>query len=230
MYVSAKSSTKQLKVCSPIERGRHRIGRCLPLLFLAMVLGFYGCKSEKERSAPWKIGEEEYEDEDSTVYTLEETGGDSLLVGSDTYHDMAAVGEKLLYKLNAIKSPDMLLNTMDEYENYINKEESDLDDDSERTRLNALNGDIRKAYERVCCDYMMPYRGVVETIQMVRKTVEDCKSSKDLNRLMDVRHSYFRMLPNVHRIVAEPDKRRDVYRQAQDLLKLLQRKQAEYGD
>lgn len=215
--------------CYQIERGRHRIGRCLPLLFMAVVLGLVGCKNEDKNAVPWGTGEEVYEDEDTTVYTLEETGGDSLLVGSVTYHDAAATGEKLLYKLKAIKSPSMLLSAMDEYESYINKEQPNLDDESEQTRLSTLNKEIRETYEQACRDYMMPYRSVIMTIQTVRKQVENCKSYNDLARLRDVRFAYFRMLPNVHRIVEEPKKRREVHRAAQDLLNVWQRKQAEYS-
>lgn len=178
---------------------------------------------------PWGTEAEEYEDEDSTVYTLEETGGDSLLVGSATYHDAAAEGEQLLYKLTAVKSPNMLLLAMDAYESYVNKSQPSLDDDSEQARLDALNRDIRTAYEQACRDYMMPYNGVVATIKMVRQRLEQCHTSSELARMMDVRSSYFRMLPNVHRIVAEPNKRREVHRQAQELLKLLQRKQTEFS-
>jgi len=228
MYVLAKSNTKQC-IKTSIERGRRHAKRCLPLFLFAWLLLLYSCQKDAKREYPWGTGDETYIDEDTTVFTLEETGGDTLLVGSAPYHDAAERAERMHNELQAVKSPDMLLSAMADYEIYIKVSTDDVSLPQEKERLSALRQEVDNAYSQACRDYMLPARGVLETIQLVHQRIDNCTSSAEFNRLKDVRFGYFQNLPQIHKIVLEPNKRRTVRQKAMELQRLFNSKQAEYS-
>lgn len=211
------------------ERGEHRSKRCYPLFLLALLLPFLSCKENSKREYPWEVEENAYVDEDTTVFSIEETGGDTLLVGSVSYHDAAERAERMLNELQAVKSPDMLLAAMTAYDIYKKETTNVLNLPQERERLAKLQDEVDRAYSQACRDYMLPARGVLQTIQLVQQRLHNCHTSAEFNRLRDVRYAYFQSLPQLHRIVIEPNKRRVVHQQALELQKLLDSKQAEFS-
>lgn len=210
-------------------RGRHRIhtGRCLPPLFAAALLLLIGCKGDNKRDVPWGTGNA-YVDEDTTVYTLEETGGDSLLVGSAVYHDQAAQAEEVLHTLQDVKSPEMLLHAMEKLDKlHINYDA--IDDENEQDRLLALMEDVHATYQQACHDYMMPAHGILQTIATVKGRLQQCNDEASFRRITEVRRGYFRLLPEIHRLVAEPNERKRVHQKATELQKLLDQKKAQFS-
>lgn len=223
MCDSARLSTKPRRGYT--LRGRHRTGsgRCLPPLFVLALFLLLGCKGgHSGRDVPWGTADET--DDDTTVYTLEETGGDTLLVGSAAYHDQAARAEELLRTLEDVKSPDMLLHAMDKYD-QLHLDPAALSDADEQARLRALSARLKAAYAQACRDYQLPALGILQTIANVRQRLERCSSSAAFYRIVDARRGYFRELPEVHRLVAEPSQRGVVQKKANELLKLYQEKE-----
>lgn len=196
---------------------------------LALPLLLLSCKEHTKREYPWGTEKESYIDEDTSTYTLEETGGDSLLTGSAPYHDAAERAERMLKKLQAVKSPDMLLEAMSEYDSYAKETVDDMRLPQEEERLATLRQEVEEAYSEACRNYMLPARGVLQTIQLVRQRLENCDTPAKFNRLMEVRYAYFQNLPQLHRVVAEPNKRRTVHRQAMELQRLFSRKKSEFS-
>lgn len=196
---------------------------------LALPFLLLSCGQHTKREYPWGTEVETYIDEDTSTYTLEETGGDSLLTGSTSYHDAAERAERMLKELQAVKSPDMLLAAMSEYDSYAKETGGDVRLPQEQERLATLRQEVEKAYAEACRGYMLPARGVLQTLQLVRQRLESCDTQAKFNHLMEVRYAYFQHLPQLHRIVAEPGKRRTVHQQAMELQRLFSSKQSEFS-
>ena len=88
------------------------------LLFSLFTL-FSSCSSEQKRTPDTYVSETTYIDADTTAYTLEETGGDTLLVGSSPYHDTMQALESYHDRWESVASPDMLQTVLATYENDI---------------------------------------------------------------------------------------------------------------
>lgn len=187
-----------------------------------------GCKGGSGRDVPWGTADENYEDADTAVYTLEETGGDTLLVGSAAYHSQAAHAEELLRTLQDVKSPEMLLHAM-EKRDRLRTDYSAIADAAEQERLQALMQDVDAAYRQACHDYQLPARSILQTLTHVRTQLENCDNEASYQRIVQARRGYFRLLPQLHRLVSEPGERGRVRRQAAELLEIQEQKAKQFS-
>ena len=204
------------------------------IIAIGICAGFFcmllpSCHKEKAAKTATPSG---YVDEDTTQVSLEEAGGDTLLVGSNEYYEAAKNLEMLERRMQAIKSPDMLLNVTKDYESVMSDARalnSQVTDPAETARIDSLMHCIKVAYEQARKNNVVPAVSVLETLQHVKQRLNECSSHAELCRIIDARYGFFLIIQSVHLIVEEPGKMREVHSRAKEVERLLNAKKQQFG-
>lgn len=201
---------------------------CLLATVAASCCIMSSCHHEKAKEAT----PSGYVDEDTTEITLEEAGGDTLLVGSTAYYEAAKNLEVLERRMQAVNSPDMLLNTITEYDKLIS-EAKDLNrqvtDPKETARLDSLMHNIQVLFEQAREKNTLPAVSVIETLHFVKGRLNECASRAELCRIIDARYSFFKNIQSLHKIIENPQKANEVHRLSKEVENLLVAKKQKYG-
>ena len=197
---------------------------------------FSSCSSEQKRIPDTYVSETTYIDADTTAYTLEETGGDTLLVGSSPYHDTMQALESYHDRWESVASPDMLQTVLATYENDIQALREKIDeatqspyltsDEAERLRSTWKGLETLKTTKQG--EYSIPAAGVIATIKNVEKRLNECRSKQEFNRITEARTSFFQQLSTLHLIVSEESKQREVRSLAHQLQRVYDAKRQEF--
>lgn len=200
------------------------------ILFLGVLSCIFNtaCHSDKSKM-PTPSG---YVDEDTTQVTLEEAGGDTLLVGSNEYFEAAKNLEILERRMQAIKSPDMLLNMVCEYNELMANAQSlneKVTNPKEQHRIDSLMLSIKLTYKQARKNNVVPAISLIENLQYVKKRLLECSSHAELCRIIDFRYDFFQHIESIHLIVEEPEKEHKVHSLAKEVKRLLLEKKQKYG-
>ncbi len=172
-----------------------------------------------------------YVDEDTTQVTLEEAGGDSLLVGSTDYSEVARTIEMLQARVEATRSPDMLLVLIDDFAQQFSearKAAAQVEDPTERQRLQAQLGQLHNTYNRTFQANTIPAAGVVDNLRNLQQRLQSCTSRAEFIRITDPRRSFFQHLPTLHLIIAEHNQQRIVRQLARQVESLYRQRSQQY--
>lgn len=173
-----------------------------------------------------------YEDPDPNYYTLEETGGDSTLVGSAAYYEAAVKVQNLKYEVDVIASPSMLQNIMPNISERLDECRSltnSVSDEDEKQRLTSEIMSINNLFAQRCREYKMPAAGIIDNLLTVTYKVEQAKDAGDLKRIMEPRYGYFKNLSTLYMIVEEESKVAEVRRLSKNLEQKFNQKKRLFG-
>mgnify|MGYP007070296391 CR=1 FL=1 len=209
------------------------------LSILMLLIGLVSCHNgAKGRSAAFSD-----EDEENNSDSFSENVSHSSLAKEESKRDMESVSQMSFSEatkcitsieagLNDINSPDKLLELVVEYEHEISRLESSISNTDDDSKIGSLSGrikDLREDYASKLRTYSMPANGIIQTIDMVSKRLEQCKSKSDLERILTPRYSYFHNLRNLYKIVEEESCRSEVRDKSEKLITLYEQKKSEFG-
>ena len=174
-------------------------------------------------------------DEDSTFVTLQEAGGDSMLVGSSLYSQTERDLKELLYETENVKSTYMLQLLLMHYDEDIQKankkvaeaESSGLCTAEEIATLRTTLDAIQDGVEDKWYDYAAPAVGVIGNLNYLIRSVNSARSKAELEKTLDRRTGYLQTLPTLHLVVQEPSQQKEVHRLAKELQRTIERKRTE---
>ena len=204
-----------------------------------MLLFLSSCTTEKNKkgfSPENYVTEDTYIDADTTAYTLEETGGDTLLVGSSPYHDTMQALEAYHERWESVASPDMLQMVLTTYDKDIQELREKIDDatqspyltSEEAERLKSTWNGLENLKNTKQGEYSIPAAGVIATIKNVERRLNECRSKQEFNRIIEARTSFFQQLSTIHLIVSEENKQREVRSLAHQLQRIYDSKRQEF--
>lgn len=174
-------------------------------------------------------------DEDTAFVTLEEAGGDSMLVGSSLYSQTERDLKDLLYETENVRSTYMLQLLLMHYDEDIQKankkvaeaESSGLCTAEEIATLRTTLDAIQDGVEDKWYDYAAPAVGVIGNLNYLIRSVNSARSKAELEKTLDRRTGYLQTLPTLHLVVQEPSQQKEVHRLAKELQRTIERKRAE---
>lgn len=172
-------------------------------LSLALLTLLAACNenSKSHMAEPTPSG---YVDSDTTYITLEEAGGDTLLVGTIDYSDTMVRLLRLQYNVDAVASPDMLLMLMETYDDELQActtAAANIEDTHERQRADSLLTLIRSTYDTRLAANRFPDFVLQSTLRDLIAEVNACRTAEDLEALHQQRYTIFHHLNTLPTIV-----------------------------
>lgn len=204
-------------------------------LFLLMTgLVLLSCSEQKQGTEGNQYYPDEV-DEDTTYVTLEEAGGDSLLVGSSTYSQTERELGMLLYEVESVQSTSMLQMLLEHYDADFQKAVKDVENavqsglcsDEEIATLQSQLSSIQSTVNSAMNKYTVPAAGVLGTLNMLTRNIGNARTKEELDKALSSRGAVVNTLSTLHLVVQEPSQQREVHRQAKELQRLIERKKAE---
>lgn len=181
-------------------------------------------------------------DRKTQSYAFEEPEQEGLPYGvSDTINgkavsDQCAIMnfdlESLLRRVQAVKSPDMLMMVKADFEHTLDSLTTGSNDlpSEEQEVINSLRTSIITSYKEVCREYEIAPEGVIENLNHCIQRVNNAKSRNDLVRFMDVRSGMLSNLDIIHLCVESRSNRiPEVKRLAQKLKTNLEAKKRQFN-
>lgn len=143
-------------------------------------------------------------------------------------HDL----ESLLRRVEAVKSPDMLMMVKADFEKTLDSLTigSGNMPAEEQAVIDSLRTSIISAYKDVCREYEIAPEGVIDNLNHCIQRVNNAKSRDDLIRFMDVRRGMLSNLDIIHLCVESSSNRiPEVKRLAQQLKTNLEAKKRQFN-
>lgn len=183
------------------------------------------CKSEHK--SQYNTYEEQYED-------LLPYGVTDTINGEKVSKECALMNndlERLLNRVERVKSPDMLMLLRKDFEHTLDSLTIGSDNlaTEEKTVINHLCDSIRTSYAQVCKQYEIPADGVIDNLKRCINRVNQAGTVTQLYTFMDNRRGMLRNLDYIHLCVESNSKKiPEVKRLAQQLKTTLEAKKKQY--
>ena len=199
------------------------------LLFIITVISFISCDSKKGKTT-WEDDDNDYSEETDYSTTENKSNNEDTF----TLEDMSKVEKSindLQSNINDVNSPDKLMEYGSEIEDKISMMENQIsrsNDSNERDSLENQIYFLKKEYDEKQREYSMPANGLIQNINNLKKRLNECHSEKDFLDILNNRYSYFKNLPNLHKIVEEKNRQSEVREKASELSSIFSKKASEF--